>query len=155
MKILIGSGWWSTQEEERKNLIGDDFIRSASFFELWLASIKRQSIEADIFITDSNSPIKPDYDFSKNAKIKFLSLNENGGHAVGHKGFFCGWTRSIIMSMTYCMCSNYDYYVYIEQDALIHGEIIEKAVEEANNKGAVFGYSEQTGYQMQVSFFLF
>ena len=58
------------------------------------------------------------------------------------------------MSMTYCMCGDYDYYVYVEQDALLSGEIIKKAIEESQNKGAVFGYSKQTGYQMQVSFFV-
>lgn len=154
MKVLIGSGWWSTQKEERTNLVGDDFIRSASFFDLWLESINRQSIDADIFITDSNSPIKPEYDFTNNEKIKFVSLNENGGHAINHKGFFCGWTRSAIMSMTYCMCGDYDYYVYVEQDALLSGKIIKKAIEEASNKGAAFGYSKQTGYQLQISFFV-
>ena len=154
MKVLVGSGWWCNEQEDRDNAFGDKFIRSSEFFNLWIESIHRQNEDIDIFITDSNSPIKPEFDFESSNNITFISLNENGGHAVNHKGFFCGWTRSVIMSMNYCMCGNYDYYVYVEQDALLKGDVIKQAIEEAEKTGAAFGYSAQTAYQLQVSFFV-
>jgi len=153
MKLLIGSGWWCNEAEDRDNVYGDAFIRSSDFFELWHDSVKSQKFDLDIFVTDSASPIKPKHDFDDD-RVCFVSLNENGGHAVNHKGFYCGWTRSVIMSMTYCMCGNYDYYVYVEQDALLQGDVIKQAIDEAESKGAVFGFSKQTAYQMQVSFFI-
>ena len=152
MKILIGSGWWCDEKEARKNAVGDKFIRSSDFFRLWLNSLIEQNLEFEIFITDSNSPIKPEPSLLKD--ITFVSLNENAGHSISHKGFFCGWTRSVIMSMTYCMCGDYDYFVYIEQDALLKGNVIEAAIKQASKTGASFGFSEQTAYQMQVSFFV-
>lgn len=154
-KILVGTGWWCSEADERTNVYGDDYIRGPAFFKHWLASVESQNIPFDALVVDSNSPIKPDFDFSNKNNIKFLSLNENGGHAVNHKGHFCGWTRSVLMSMTYCLCGDYDYYVYVEQDALLYGDVIENLLSECKEKGIVMGYSKQTAYPVQVSLFAF
>lgn len=151
MSYIIGSGWWCTESEDnRDKLYGNDSIRSVLFHEHWYKSIKRNASPERIYIVDSNSPVKPNFD----DEIIFVTLNENGGHATNLNGKYCGWMRSVMHSMSYAQNCNCDYYVYIEQDVLIQGEnIIENYIENMN-KPYMFGKCNDYKNPLQQSFFI-
>jgi hypothetical protein len=77
-----------------------------------------------ILITDSASPDKPDY--AGYPRVEWVELDRNYGHANDIRtgkveAHFCGWTRSVINGAVYALCCDADYFVYVEQDCLLHG----------------------------------
>ncbi|MTC60658.1 hypothetical protein GKR50_11605 [Providencia rustigianii] len=155
MKYIIGSGWWCAinNNKDRDNYYGDDSIRSSDFHEIWINSILSNSNPERICIIDSNSPIKPNIDpILKN--IVFISLNENGGHSTQHTGKYSGWMRSVLHSMSYAQSCDCDYYIYIEQDALLSGSgVIEFCINNMK-KPYMFGKCNDFKNPLQQSFFL-
>lgn len=130
-KIVVGSGWWCSGKRSQWN-IGDDLIRSPDFFQLWHRQVLKYINPEKIIVVDSNSPIKPNPENLE--KVEFISLDKNYGHANDIRadlvdGKICGFNRAIILSATYAMCCDADYYVYIEQDCVIKGHgFVEKAI---------------------------
>lgn len=151
MKYIIGSGWWcSSSDDEREKLYGDNDIRNENFHYHWYAAIRKYTSPTEIIIVDSNSPIKPKWEIG----LKVISLNENAGHSTNHTGKYSGWMRSVIHSMSYAQNCDCDYYVYIEQDALIFGEkIIENCIAKMN-KPYMFGKCKDFNNPLQQSFFI-
>ena len=151
MKYIIGSGWWCNDyADKREKFYGDDEIRGKDFHHLWYKSVIQSTSPEKIVIVDSNSPIIPEYDSS----IEFISLNENAGHSTNHTGKFSGWMRSVLLSASYAINCDCDYYVYVEQDVLLKGDnIIEKAIE-SMNKPYMFGRCNDHHNPLQQSFFI-
>jgi hypothetical protein len=123
-KIVVGSGWWSSGVRSQWN-IGDDLIRSSAFFALWYRQVMKSLNPNMIFVTDSNSPIKPDR--QKFERVQWIELDKNYGHAndirVGlSKTKFAGSSRSKIMGASFALCCDADYFVYVEQDCLLRGD---------------------------------
>ena len=170
MKYIIGSGWWCAQSpsdaasdsssdsscdspEEVRVTFGDDQIRSAGFHALWYDSICHTSKPDKIVIVDSCSPVKPALN-SKDERIEFISLNENAGHSTNHNGKYCGWTRSVLLSLSYAINCDCDYYVYVEQDVLLSGKgLIEHEIEQMRGKYA-FGREPSLVQPLQQSMFI-
>jgi len=155
MKYIIGSGWWCTDksQETRAELLGDDEIRGQNFHKLWYEAINKYTSPEKIIIVDSNSPTKPILN-NKDDRLELVSLNVNGGHSTNHVGKFCGYTRAILLSLEYALQCEVDYFVYIEQDALIYGKgIIEHCINEMN-KPYMFGSGDDTAGVLQQSFFI-
>lgn len=152
-KYIISTGWWCGSEGE-KNSVG---IKKTEFVELWCESIEKFTNPETIFVVDSNSPIKPNYDSEFiTSKLEFVSLSENAGHSANpnHLGQYCGWTRAVLMGIEYAHMCDMDYYVYVEQDSLLYGEnIIEYAISKMN-KPYMFGGAKGLGHPLQQSFFI-
>ena len=152
MNYIVFKGWWceDVNLDNRKKLLGSDAIRSKDFHKLWMDSIKQGANASEIIIIDSNSPIKPEV--IDNEKI--ISLADNFGHSTNHKGKYCGVTRAHITGVFYALINDYDYCVYLEQDAIIIGEgFVEKCIKKMT-KPYMFGNGIKTGHATQQSFFI-
>ncbi len=151
LRYIVTSGWWSIEDDSldmRKKRYGDAYIRSSEFHRLWFRAVRRYTHPQKIYIVDSNSPIKPPLD--KQYEI-LIPLLENAGHATNHKGKYAGVTRAHLLGMSLALANEVDYWVYIEQDALVYGEgIVEKCIE-TMKKPYMFGYGVGTPQPVQQS----
>lgn len=123
-KVIVGTGWWCDGRVSDW-LIGDPFLKSASFFPLWHALVMRALNPAAIFVTDSHSPVKPDV--SSLDRVNWTQLDANYGHAMDIRTGriatkYSGFTRSLMLGASFALCCDADYYVYLEQDCIIRGE---------------------------------
>jgi len=123
-KVVVGSGWWCDNEESEWH-IGCNATRSIPFFTLWFNQVVKCLSPHKIVVTDSHSPLKPDYNAYD--LIQWIELDENYGHAndirtgkVNTK--YSGFTRSVLLGCMYALNCDADYFVYVEQDCLIKGE---------------------------------
>lgn len=150
---IIGSGWWCDDEDYERHKVGDDYIRSSDFHKLWYKVIDTFTEPAKIFIVDSASPIPIPVD-PNDRRIEVVSLLENPGHPTKHTGKYSGWTISALMGLEYALHCGVDYFVYIEQDALIYGKgIIEQCIEQMD-KSYMFGSADGSCHPLQQSFFI-
>lgn len=159
MKYIVGSGWWCSEgaTEDDKNEVrvrfGDESIRGKAFHKLWYACVDRFSSPDKICVVDSCSPVKPDLN-QDDQRLHLISLNENPGHSTQHTGKYSGWMRSVLLSLSYAVNCNCDYFVYIEQDVLMYGDdFIEKEIA-SMNKPFAFGYQPGLIQPLQQSMFI-
>ncbi|MBI2715603.1 MAG: hypothetical protein HYX37_14305 [Rhizobiales bacterium] len=123
-KVIVGSGWWCDGAPSAWR-IGSPATRSPAFFDLWLRQVHRCLKPLRVVVTDCASPIKPDRPSDKS--LVWIELDRNYGHPndlrVGLiKTKYSGFTRTVINGAMYALCCDADFYVYVEQDCLIHGE---------------------------------
>ena len=148
---IITTGWWCTNDdniEDRTVKHGDELIRTDDFHSLWFKAVDTYTNPEKIYIIDSNSPVKPKMNPEKEVLI---SLHENAGHPTQHIGKLSGVSRAHLLGMSLAMSNEVDYWVYIEQDALIYGEeIIEKCIENMK-KPYMFGSGRGTPQPVQHS----
>ena len=154
---VIGSGWWcsSTQESEtnpNRKLLGDELTRGVAFFELWRQAIAAYASPMTIVVVDSASPLKPAEPLRHS--VNWIELPYNARHSTDHLGQWSGWTRSVLVSGQYALAAEADYFVYVEQDCLIHGKgIIEHCISRMR-RGLMFGTGDGTPQPLQQSFFI-
>jgi ADP-heptose:LPS heptosyltransferase len=122
-KVVVGSGWWC-DEQPHEWAIGSPATRSVEFFKLWYEQVERCLRPDRIVITDSASPLKPDY---RRFPVEWIELDRNYGQPndirIGRiVTKYSGFTRSVINGAMYALCCDADFYVYVEQDCLLHGE---------------------------------
>lgn len=155
MKYIIGSGWWCDGNEnknQKRVLYGDNLIRGDDFNKLWYHCISQYSCPEKIIIVDSCSPVLPATCFG--SEVEFISLPINAGHATLHTGKYCGWSRSVLLALQYAIMSDVDYFVYVEQDALLSRKgIIEYCIKKMNSN-YMFGSGIGTSHSLQQSFFI-
>lgn len=150
---IITTGWWSTKDDrdDRSVKRGDGSIRSSAFHQLWYGAIKRYTHAKKVYVIDSHAPVKPSLD--EQNEVMF-SLLENAGHSTSHNGKLCGVSRAHLLGMSIAMVNEVDYWVYVEQDALIYGEgIVEEAIGKMK-KPYMFGAGWGTPQPMQQSFMI-
>ena len=123
-KIIVGTGWWC-DEQPHDWALGADLTRTTSFFGLWYRQVAKYLNPDRIVITDSHSPLKPDWQSYEN--IHWIELDQNYGSPnhvrvglVDTK--LSGFTKSVLNGAMYAYCCDADYYVYVEQDCLIRGD---------------------------------
>lgn len=152
---MITSGWWCGPDSELKNKrtkFGSEQIRNLEFFDKWHAAIDAFTNPIKILIVDSASPHIPTP--HKDPRVELISLDENAGHATSHVGKYAGVSRAHLCGMVYALSCNVDYWVYIEQDALIHGKgIVEYAISTMTSD-ILFGDGDGTPQPMQQSFMI-
>lgn len=122
-KVVVASGWWCDRVPHDWT-IGAISSRSIAFFDVWYRQVMRCIAPERIVVTDSASPVKPDY--LSYAGLHWIELDRNYGHAndvrLGAvKTRYSGFTRSVINGAMHALCCDADYYVYVEQDCLVHG----------------------------------
>jgi len=129
---VITSGWWCEETDNHENrdvFYGDGDIRKSKFHHKWYEAISLFTRPEKILIVDSDSPIPPPYN-KDDDRIEYVKLAKNTGHSTRHSGKFCGFTQGYITGLLYAIANEFDYWVYIEQDALIFGEnIVERCIE--------------------------
>lgn len=145
-KIVVGTGWWSGPPTMWN--LGDDLIRSPQFFKIWHRQVLRYLDPIAILVTDSRSPIKPD--FRSFARVQVIETDRNYGHSndirIGKiQTKFCGLIRSVLMSACFAVSCDADYYVYVEQDCLIRGERFLSTAMGALDQGILCGQRTQGG----------
>ena len=86
-------------------------IRTPLFHKMWYRSLCRFASPEKIFIVDSNSPVAPPLHLD-DARIEFVSLDRNYGHATTCDSKMCGWSRSVLLGAAYALCCDADYFVY-------------------------------------------
>lgn len=147
-KYIITSGWWCTDDkDERLQLIGSESIRSKQFHDQWFKAIENYASPVKTYLIDSASPIKPNL----RENVQLFSLLDNAGHSTNHKGKLCGVSRAHLLGMMLASVNEVDYWVYIEQDALIKGEgIIEQCISKMK-KPYMFGSGVGTPQVIQQS----
>lgn len=123
-KIVVGTGWWC-EGDRTAGVVGSNAQRSQYFFDLWYHCVQRYIAPEKIIVVDSASPVRPRLDDKPN--VEFVSLDRNYLHsrALAQRVLvtkYAGWTRSVFLSACYAAMCDADYYVYVEQDCLIHGE---------------------------------
>jgi hypothetical protein len=123
-KIVVGSGWWCA-DSPHDWTIGAPATRSVAFFDVWYGQLLRCLEPERIVITDSASPIKPDY--LSYPRVHWIELDRNYGHPndlrTGRiRTRYSGYTRAVINGAMYALCCDADFYVYVEQDCLLYGE---------------------------------
>lgn len=154
-KYIITSGWWCDNDtsDDRQKKLGDAQLREVNFFSHWHEAIARYSCPEKLLIIDSASPVKPD--LKKFNNVHFMPLDYNPGHPTKHLNKYSGVTYAHVLGMTYSMLEDFDYWVYVEQDALIYGEgIIEYAISQMDKK-IMFGSGLGTPQPMQQSLMIF
>ena len=122
-KVVVGSGWWCDGKESEWS-IGAASTNTIEFFYLWYAQVLKCLSPHSIVITDSHSPLKPDYQSLD--LIQWIELDHNYGHANDIRSGkintkYSGFTRSVISGCVYALSCDADYYVYVEQDCLLKG----------------------------------
>ena len=123
-KVVVGSGWWCS-DSPHDWTIGSSATRSVAFFEIWYRQVMCCLQPERIVITDSASPIKPDY--LSYPAVHWIELDRNYGHPndlrTGRiRTRYSGYTRAVINGAMYALCCDADFYVYVEQDCLLKGE---------------------------------
>lgn len=148
---IITTGWWSTNDDsinDRRFKRGDSLIRTDEFHKEWFKAIDTFTHPEKIYIIDSDSPVKPIIDEKKEVVI---SLQNNAGHATQHTGKLSGVSRAHLLGMSVAMANEADYWVYVEQDALIYGEdIVEECIRQMK-KPYMFGAGKGTPQPVQHS----
>jgi len=123
-KVVVGSGWWCA-DSPHDWTIGSPSTRSVAFFDVWYRQVVRCLKPECIVITDSASPVKPDY--RSYPAVRWIELDRNYGHPndlrTGRiRTKYSGFTRAVINGAMYALCCDADFYVYVEQDCLLRGE---------------------------------
>jgi hypothetical protein len=123
-KVVVGSGWWCA-DSPHDWTIGSPATRWVAFFDIWYRQVMRCFQPERIVITDSASPIKPDY--LSYPSVRWIELDRNYGHPndlrTGRiRTRYSGYTRAVINGAMYALCCDADFYVYVEQDCLLKGE---------------------------------
>jgi len=123
-KVVVGSGWWCA-DSPHDWTIGSPATRSVAFFNIWYRQVMHCLQPERIVITDSASPVKPDY--LSYPAVHWIELDRNYGHPndlrTGRiRTRYSGYTRAVINGAMYALCCDADFYLYVEQDCLLHGE---------------------------------
>jgi hypothetical protein len=152
-RYVVTTGWWCVENtsvrDTRRVAVGSDEIRGASFFRKWHAAVDRFTRPVKILVVDSNSPTPPE--LPPDPRIELLRLDRNAGHPSNHTGRLSGVTLAHICGMTYAYCCDVDYWVYIEQDALIYGDGIVEAAIDSMKTDFIWGSGENAGQPIQQS----
>jgi hypothetical protein len=146
-KIIVGSGWWCA-ESQHEWAIGTPMARDARFFPIWLTLVRRYLAPSKIVIVDSASPIKPDVALAEG--VEWVELDRNYGHSndirtgkiiTKHSGFM----RSMILSACFALTCDADYFVYVEQDCVVHGHGLLKAAVDNAEHPIIIGHPTSGG----------
>jgi len=119
---LICSGWFSSEETRTYKTFGDDSIRKPSFRPIWWQSVDTFINPHHVLIVDSASPVKSDDQLYTATKFSNIELLKNPGHSQNCETHYCGYMASVILGLEFALHNDVDFFLYIEQDALVYGK---------------------------------
>ena len=156
MNYIIGTGWWCDGTGKHAGSAGNsssDRIRQVGFFSTWLRHVRAYTSPTDIVVVDSASPVRPDF---SGLHVLRMIRNFTGD---GRDGMFgtdrTAATRQVFVGAVYAAMNGADYFVWLEQDCLVHGKgLVERAIE--NMKGADFSTGRwDHEYRVETCFMIF
>lgn len=149
---LICTGWYASDKPRDYVTHGDDFIRGTDFRPLWWKSLDTFARPEKVLIVDSASPVKPDDHKFTTTDCEYINLMINPGHAQNCSGHYSGCMAAIMLGMSYALHNDVDFFLYVEQDALLYGDnIVEEVKKQLLKKDYVFG--QGSGKMIQQSIF--
>lgn len=139
---LVTTGWYASTQPRSYTTFGDDSIRGPEFRHLWWQSLQSFARPEHVYVVDSASPVKSgDEEFKKYySDLRVVELLINPGHSQNTTHHYCGFMAGMLLGMEYALHSGVDYFLYVEQDALLYGDDLIPMVERALiRNGVVFG----------------
>jgi hypothetical protein len=149
MNYVIGTGWWcdGTGKHVDRNETSSNEARHLEFFDMWYDKVQKFTSPDKVVIVNSDSPIKPNFSDYINVTTIDLDKNFNGaGILQGARKKFhsstgvnvsrTAGTRQVFMSAWYAYYNDFDYYVWLEQDCLVYGDVIEPSIKNLESKKA-------------------
>lgn len=127
MSYSIVTGWYADHQARNYRALGDDFVRSVECFDIWYHCIRSFTSPSNILIVDSASPLRPS--MPDDPRISWVNLKRNYGHAVQGRSTLCGWSRALLLGLSYGFNNGDLYTVLVEQGTLFYGkDIIERQI---------------------------
>ncbi|MGV1789653.1 hypothetical protein [Rhizobium sp. A37_96] len=127
MSYSIVTGWYADNRARDYKAYGDDFVRSAECFDIWYHCIRAFTSPSNILVIDSASPLRPR--MPEDPRISWVNLKRNYGHAVQGHSALCGWSRALLLGLSYGFANGDLYTVLVEQGTLFYGkDIIERQI---------------------------
>jgi hypothetical protein len=150
---LVCTGWYSTDTPRSYITYGDEHIRNKNFRPLWWQSLDSFVKPQHVLIIDSASPVKSEDNLFTKTKVQYIELLRNPGHSQNCLTHYCGAMAAIIIGMEFALHNDVDYFLYIEQDALIYGnDFVKKIKERLKFNDMIFGSGGQFGEVQQSVF---
>lgn len=150
---LVCTGWYSTEAPRNYLTFGDDLIRNPDFRALWWQSLDTFIKPENVLIVDSASPVKPQDQLCTTTNFKYIELLKNPGHSQNCPTHYCGYMASVILGLEYALLNDVDFFLYVEQDALVYGDgFVEKIKTRLLKNDLVFGNGGKFG-EIQQSVF--
>lgn len=129
-------------------------MRQSAFRPIWWASVNTFLKPEHVFVVDSASPTPTDDSAFTSTPIQQLRLTVNPGHAQNTTHHYCGWMASVVLGLEYTLACGADYFLYVEQDALVYGrDLVARVERELIRSRYVFGSGEGTCWPLQQSLF--
>jgi hypothetical protein len=152
---VLSTGWYCDDSGMRDYCPqGSDLVRQSEFRPTWWASVNTFLKPAHVFVVDSASPTPIDDSVFTSTSIQQLRLTINPGHAQNAIYHYCGWMASVLLGLEYTLACGADYFLYVEQDALVYGRDFVDRIEQALIRSRyVFGSGEGTYWPLQQSVF--
>ncbi|NLR99741.1 hypothetical protein HGP17_23215 [Rhizobium sp. P38BS-XIX] len=127
MSYSIVTGWYADHQARGYRVHGSDFVRSVECFDIWYHCVRSFTSPSNILIIDSASPLRPSA--PDDPRISWVKLKQNYGHAVEGKSTLCGWSRALLLGLSYGFNNGDLYTVLVEQGTLFYGkDIIERQI---------------------------
>jgi hypothetical protein len=150
---LVCTGWYADDAPRNYRAYGDDVIRGAAFRSLWWQSMDRFVKPAAVLVVDSASPVKSNDRAHTNTRVEYIELLTNPGHSQNCAGHYCGAMAAIILGMEYAVYNDVEFFLYVEQDALIYGDRLIPTIKQMlRTRDLVFGAPGQGGEIEQTVF---
>ena len=151
----IFTGWYCSGDEARDyKTEGAEANRGLALRPLWWQSVTRFLAPSRVIVVDSNSPVPPpDRDYF-GGRLEHIRLLQNPGHPQTTNHHYSGWTASVLVGLEYALSSDIDYFLYVEQDALVFGDrFLDKIKDLLRRHRFVFGNGRGTAWPLQQSVF--
>lgn len=143
---LVCTGWYSDSGVRAYTTHGDDIVRGPNFRSLWWQSMDRFVRPTTVLVVDSASPIKSDDRTITDTTVVYVDLQKNPGHSQNCVGHYCGYMASVILGMEFAMHNDAEFFLYVEQDALIYGDRFIPIIKKMLMKNdVIFGSAGESG----------
>lgn len=153
---VLFTGWYCSGNPARLDYKpgGADENRGLALRPLWWESVRRFITPSQVVVVDSNSPVPPPDRGHFEGRLEHIRLLRNPGHAQTTSYHYCGWTASVLVGLEYALTNDLDYFLYVEQDALVFGDGFVDRIEDLLRRHRfVFGSGQGTAWPLQQSVF--
>lgn len=156
MGETLFTGWYCSDRTSIRNyrVEGAEINRGLALRRLWWESVSRSVSPGHVVVIDSASPVVASDEQYFSGRLDRIRLAMNPGHAQTTTHHYCGWTASVLVGLEYALTSDLDYFLYVEQDALLFGEtLLDKVKAQLRRHRYVFGAGQGTIWPLQQSLF--
>ncbi len=156
MPEAVFTGWYCVEPRSQPGYVvhGDEANRGLALRPLWWQSVSSFLDPKTVVIVDSASPLVAPDERYFSGRIERIRLQVNPGHAQVTSFHYCGWMASVLLGVEYALLNGMDYFLYVEQDALLFGKQLSTLIEDQLRRHRfVFGAGTGTPWPLQQSLF--